>query len=146
MHLGDRRQNLVAFSNHAQDLRLFALSGFERIKLTENVFERPKDFDLKTWIERSFGIWQEDVFDVTWRFTPEAADEARCYLFHPTQVMTDEPDGSLTVSFRAGGLREMCWYLFRWGNQVKIVSPRSLQALMEKTIEEAKYAFNASNT
>jgi predicted DNA-binding transcriptional regulator YafY len=130
MLLGEGRQYLVAFSDYAQDVRLFALAGFERIELTEDVFERPADFNLTNWMQRSFGIWQEEVHDVVWRFTPEAASDARLYLFHPTQVMTDEPDGSLTVSFRAGGLREMCWHLFRWGEHVNVVSPSELQDLL----------------
>lgn len=130
MLLGEGRQYLVAFSDYAQDVRLFALAGFERIELTADVFERPADFNLGAWMQRSFGIWQEDVYDVVWRFTPAAAPDARLYLFHPTQVMSDEPDGSLTVSFRAGGLREMCWHLFRWAEHVTIIAPSELQNLL----------------
>lgn len=136
MLLGEGRQYLVAFSDYAKDVRLFALAGFERIGLSEIVFERPNDFDLTTWMQRSFGIWQEYIYDIVWRFTPEAAADARHYLFHPTQVMTEEPDGSLTVSFRAGGLREMCWHLFRWGAQVDVISPPELRAAMIAQVEE----------
>ena len=137
MLLGEGRQYLVAFGDYAQDVRLFALAGFERIELTEDVFERPADFNLSAWMERSFGIWQEDAYDVVWRFTPEAAPDARLYLFHPTQVMTDEPDGSLTVSFRAGGLREMCWHLFRWGADVAILSPNALKETYADALSKA---------
>ena len=135
--LGEGRQYLVAYSDYAKDVRLFALAGFERIERTENVFERPEDFDLGAWMQRSFGIWQEEVYDVVWRFSPAAAPDARLYLFHPTQVMTDEPDGSLTVSFRAGGLREMCWHLFRWGEQVHILEPKALRELMVENTSAA---------
>ena len=138
MLLGEGRQYLLAYSDYAQDVRLFALAGFERIELTEDVFERPESFDLSAWMQRSFGIWQEEAYDIVWRFTPEAATDARLYLFHPTQVMTDEPDGSLTVSFRAGGLREMCWHLFRWGQQVEIISPENLRQTMSKLTDAAK--------
>jgi len=140
--LGEGRQYLVAYSDYAKDVRLFALAGFERIKMTENVFERPEDFDLAAWMQQSFGIWQENVCDVVWRFSPKAAPDARLYLFHPTQEMTDEPDGSLTVRFQAGGLREMCWHLFRWGNQVEILAPRELklmfQGLLKDVVDEPK--------
>jgi len=127
MLLGDGRQYLVAYSDWAKDVRLFALAGFEGIELTNESFERAEDFNLSAWLQQSFGVWQEDVYDVVWRFTPEAAQDARLYLFHPTQEMTDEPDGSLTVRFRAGGLNEMCWHLFRWGKQVDIVAPEALR-------------------
>lgn len=136
--LGEGRQYLVAFSDYAQDVRLFALAGFERIGLTEDVFERPEEFDLATWMQRSFGIWQEEVYDVVWRFTPDAAADARLYLFHPSQIMTEDADGSLTVTFRAGGLREMCWHLFRWGQHVEILSPEVLRNTMSELTESAK--------
>jgi predicted DNA-binding transcriptional regulator YafY len=145
MLLGEGRQYLVAFSNYAQDVRLFALAGFERVGLTEDVFERPKDFDLATWMQRSFGIWQEDVYDVVWRFTPEAAADARHYLFHPTQIMADEPDGSLVVSFRAGGLREMCWHLFRWGEDVTILSPSPLKEVYANALSKALHMLSNSS-
>jgi len=145
MLLGEGRQYLVAFSEYAQDVRLFALAGFERIEVTEKVFERPEGFDLQTWMQRSFGIWQEEVYDVVWRFTPEAAADARLYLFHPTQVMIDEPDGSLTVSFRAGGLREMCWHLFRWGEHVQILEPKALRALMVENTSAASRHHHIKN-
>lgn len=139
MLLGEGRQYLVAYSDWAKDFRLFALAGFEKIELSNYSFERPDDFDLAAWMQRSFGVWQEDPYDVVWRFTPEAAAEARTYLFHPTQEMSDEPDGSLTVRFRAGGLKEMCWYLFRWGGQVEVLAPRILrEELAEKVRRMAK--------
>jgi predicted DNA-binding transcriptional regulator YafY len=126
MLLGEGRQYLVAFSGWAEEVRLFSLTGFERITLTNDVFPRPADFDLPAWLQRSFGVWQEEVHEVIWRFTPAAAPDARRFLFHPTQKLTDESDGSLTVRFRAGGLREMCWHLFRWGDQVEVVAPGEL--------------------
>jgi len=62
---------------------------------------------LQTFAERSFGVFQEEPFDVVWRFSPTAAADARQFLFHPTQTMEDQPDGSLIVRFRAGGALEM---------------------------------------
>lgn len=44
--------------------------------------------------------------------------------------MTDEEDGSLTVRFRAGGLREICWHLFTWGDTVTIVAPAALREML----------------
>lgn len=140
MLLGEGRQYLIAYSEWAKDVRLFALAGFERIELSNEGFERSEDFDLSAWIQRSFGVWQEDLYDVVWRFTPAAAADARTYLFHSTQEMTNEPDGSLTVRFRAGGLREMCWHLFRWGDQVEILAPTALSETMAALVATAQKA------
>ncbi|MFO1235533.1 MAG: WYL domain-containing protein [Alphaproteobacteria bacterium] len=64
---------------------------------------RDESFDLAAFARRSFGAFQspEEYGEVVWRFTPEAADTARDFVFHPDQVPTGEPDGSLTVRFTA---------------------------------------------
>lgn len=120
MLFGEGRQYLVAWSEYQDDLRLFALSGFERVELQDELFERPEDFDLQDWLAESFGIWREEPQDVEWRFLPEVADEAATYVFHPKQETERLPDGSLVVRFRAGGRQEMEWYLARWGDTVEV--------------------------
>ena len=122
MLFGEGRQYLLAWSEYQDDLRLFALAGFERIDLEDEVFERPEDFDLQDWLAESFGIWREEPQDVAWRFLPDVADEAATYVFHPKQTTERLADGSLIVRFRAGGQQEMSWYLARWGDRVEVVN------------------------
>ncbi len=129
MLMGEGRQYLVSWSDYQQDVRLFALAGFERIELGDESFERPEGFDLQAYLAQSFGVFQEEPQEVVWRFTPEAAPEARRFRFHPSQVLKDAPDGSLIVRFHAGGMLEMCWHLFRWGDQVEVLEPEALRGM-----------------
>jgi predicted DNA-binding transcriptional regulator YafY len=69
--------------------------------------------------------------EVIWRFAPQAAEQARGYLFHPDQVMEDNPDGSLTIRFTASGHLEMCWHLYTWGDSVEVVEPEVLRRMVE---------------
>ena len=125
MLFGEGRQYLLAWSEYQDDLRLFALAGFERIDLENEVFERSEGFDLQDWLAESFGIWREEPQDVEWRFLPEVADEAATYVFHPRQTTERLSDGSLLVRFCAGGRQEMAWYLARWGDKVEVKTPFS---------------------
>ena len=125
MLFGQGRQYLLAWSEYQEDLRLFALAGFERVALEPDVYERPEGFDLQEWLSESFGIWREEPQDVEWRFLPDVADEAAGYVFHPKQRMERLEDGSLVVRFRAGGRQEMNWYLARWGDNVEVSMPNS---------------------
>ena len=118
--LGEGRQYLLAWSEYQDDLRLFALAGFKRIALDDDIYERPEGFDLQDWLADSFGIWREDPIDVEWQFLPDVADEATEYVFHPRQTTERREDGSLIVRFRAGGQQEMAWYLVRWGDKVQV--------------------------
>lgn len=127
------RPYLVAFNlnRRIRDFRLFRLSGVERVELTGETFERREDFSLRDYAARSFGVFQEEPVDVAWRFTPEAAPDAREYLFHPTQTVEEEPDGGLVVRFKAGGLREMAWHLYTWGDAVDVIEPRNFWQRVE---------------
>jgi predicted DNA-binding transcriptional regulator YafY len=113
----------VAWSNRAKDFRNFALSNIERVRVLDRTFTRKSDFPLREYAQRSFGVFQENPVDVL-KFAPKAAIDAREFLFHPTQVMEPQPDESLIVRFRAGGLLEMSWHLFTWQGQVEILRPK----------------------
>lgn len=97
----------------------------------------PDDFSLQDYAHRSFGVFQEPTCDVVLRVFPAAAEEARRYLFHPGQRISEEPDGSLTVYLHGGGLRELAWSLFRWGGKLEIISPPRLSALMVEALDLA---------
>ncbi|MFZ1010126.1 MAG: WYL domain-containing protein, partial [Candidatus Sulfotelmatobacter sp.] len=99
------RHYLVAWSENARarDFRNFTLSNIERVELLDKVFTRNQEFSLATYAERSFGVVQEQPFEVVWRFDKAASPWAKEFLFHPTQEMTAQKDGSLIVRFKAGG-------------------------------------------
>jgi predicted DNA-binding transcriptional regulator YafY len=126
------RHYLVAWSEQRRKVVLFRLSRIDRVEALASGFEGPEDFDLDAFARRSFGVFQEEAFDVAWRFLPRAAAEAREYLFHPDQTVEERPDGSLVVRFRAGGLYEMAWHLFSWGRDVEILEPQALRREMQR--------------
>ena len=68
----------------------------------------------------------------------DGAAEARAWRWHPTQTLEDLPDGRVEVRFTASGLRELAWHLFTWGEQVEIVSPERLKAVMAAELEAAR--------
>ncbi|MGE4339718.1 MAG: helix-turn-helix transcriptional regulator, partial [Pigmentiphaga sp.] len=117
-----------------EGFRLFSLPGISDLEIRDGVFVRQPDFTLKAYAERSFGTFQEPPVDVVWRVSPQAAADARTWQFHPTQTLEDQPDGSLIVRFRAGGLLEMCWHLFTWGGEIEVLEPQMLKQEMKKQL------------
>jgi len=125
------RTYLVGCADWAKEQRLWSLANVSRASITGETFERDPDFDLQKYAERSFGAFQEPPVDVVLRFDPGAAHDAATFLFHPSQTLTENEDGSLTVRFRAGGLGEMCWHLFTWGTAVTVVKPAELRERLQ---------------
>jgi predicted DNA-binding transcriptional regulator YafY len=128
---------LVAHVEGLPEMRLWRLDRIASIHLLDRGFARREDFSLADYVAQSFGVFQEEPMDVVLRFTPEAADDASCWLFHPTQRLTHEPDGSLTIRFRAGGMRELCWHLFTWGTGVTIMAPEELRLQLARVASVA---------
>ena len=83
------RHYLVAFhlNPKAMNFVLFSLPNIETVSDTGEMFERDEKFSLRKFAERSFGVFQEEPFDVVWRFSPEVARNAREFQFHPSQKM-----------------------------------------------------------
>ena len=126
---GHRAYLVAAFPWEAEPVN-YRLDRMSDLRVTETPGTRPPDFSIDAYAARSFGVFQEEPHDVVLRFVPDVADEVAAFQFHPTQTLTREPDGSTTVYFRAGGLREMAWHLFTWGGAVTILDPWELKKTM----------------
>ena len=85
-------------------------------------------------------IFQEKPRDVVWQFSASVADAIEEYVFHPNQSMQRQKDGSVIVKFTAGGLMEMCWHLYTWGANVKVIEPIELKELMKKALAHKNFS------
>lgn len=134
---------LVAHVDGLPEMRLWRLDRIASVDLLDRSFSRREDFSLEAYAAQSFGVFQEEPTDVVLRFTPEAAEDAAGWLFHPSQSTVRDTDGALLVRFRAGGVQEMCWHLFTWGSAVSIAEPEALRAAMARMVTEVAHHYEA---
>ncbi len=121
------RHYIIAMCSKAEGLRTFNLTKISKATFTDASFEVKSNFSLKDYNERSFGVFQEEPYNIVWEVKPEAVEKAKNYQFHPSQQFKENDDGTLTVSFKAGGLQEMCYELFKWHGSIKVVEPQELK-------------------
>ena len=131
--LGTRRY-LVAREVGEARMQHYRLDRITQAQLEAGSFARDPGFDLAAHAAQAFGSYytEAEYGEVIWRFTPKAAATARDFLFHPSQQMTEEPDGALTLRFTASGWLEMAWHLYLWGDQVKVLAPEPLAQMVER--------------
>ena len=134
--LSGLRRYLVAHdpgSRRRDAIKTFRMDAIASIRILDAFFVRPENFDLQSFANRAFGLFQnEDEFsEIVWRFKPEAAEQARGFLFHPNQTEETLPDGSHLVRFSASGLLEMAWHLYSWGDKVEVIAPEALKRMVE---------------
>jgi predicted DNA-binding transcriptional regulator YafY len=136
-----KQHYLVGISpdRHPGEARLFALAHIKRVNCLETTFQPDSSFSLQKFAERSFGVFQEEPQDIVWRFSPAVAEAVAEYAFHPSQTLRRQKDGSVIVSFRAGGLLEMCWHLYTWGANVEVMAPVALRDLLRSALSHRNF-------
>ena len=139
-----RANYLVAADRESGRIQTFRLDRMSAVKAEAGTASPPADFDLQAFASQSFGIYQDEIEDVVLKVTPEGAAEARAWRWHPTQTLEDQADGGVVVRFRASGMRELAWHLFSWGEQVAIVAPARLRAVMKGELEAARRGLGIS--
>ena len=134
--LSGYRRYLVAHdpdSRREGAIKTYRMDAISHVTLTDRFFIRPDEFDLAAFAAKGFALYQreEEYGEVEWRFAPEAAEQARGTLFHPSQSEELQPDGALIVKFKAAGHLEMAWYLYQWGDKVEVIRPQALADMVK---------------
>jgi predicted DNA-binding transcriptional regulator YafY len=131
--LGTRRYLVAREAGGDGRMQHYRIDRIVSARLEADSFARDPNFDLTNHAAKAFGSFHTDAEhgEVHWRFAPTAAATAREFLFHPTQEITEEADGSLFVRFTASGHLEMAWHLYIWGDAVEVLAPESLRTMVE---------------
>ncbi|MEN9873174.1 MAG: hypothetical protein RL186_71 [Pseudomonadota bacterium] len=128
--------------DEASPPRMWRIDRMTQPEMLDAIGGPPEGFDLQAYSQRSFGVFQEETVDVILRVRPEFAQEAQRWVFHPSQAMTTQEDGSLLVTLHGGGLNELAWSLFRWGGKIDILAPNALKAAMSHALGQAQTMVN----
>lgn len=122
--IGDKYY-LLAKDN--KKLKLYKINKIKNLKLLDEYFEKDENFNLQEYCNNSFGIYQEEPYNVVLEFDKEVKDDVLNYHFHPTQKVKVLDNGNVEVKFKSGGKLAMCFEFFKWGNRVKIKKPTELR-------------------
>ena len=126
---------LIAWCEDAKGLRSFSLPNITDIFPIKVHYLKDPAFNLQEYAQRSFGVCQEEPYDVAWRFPAAVADAVHEHHFHPSQRIEEQPDGSLIVRFKAGGWKEMCWCVMRWEGHAEILEPAHLRQSYNEMVQ-----------
>ncbi|MBQ6516035.1 WYL domain-containing protein [bacterium] len=132
---------LIGVEGNHEKPYVYSLHKFSDIKLTSETFDKG-DFDIKDYANQSFGVYQNELMKVELLFTPEVAEDVLNFNFHPTQKVKQNDDGSVTVKFKASGELEILWHIFKWGENVKIVTPTKLKKMYVEYLKNVLNIYN----
>jgi proteasome accessory factor B len=129
---------LFALDVEADKVKTYAVDRFLAFDRHRNDrFEVPRDYRPEDLTEDNFGIIGGPVHTVELRFDKKVAPYIRERIWHKSQRVHQDPDGSVTLTMTVGLGQELTQWLLGFGPDVKVVRPRSLAEEIRKLHRQA---------
>lgn len=135
--LYDHGLYLAGYSHRSQAERFFAVDRMKEVALSEVRFEIPASYSSTDRYSKQFGLIEESPQEVRVRFSRDVAHLMLERQWHPTQQIKKLKDGSVEVSFHAGGLDEIAYWVLSWGKEAKALSPPKLVKIMTDQLSKS---------
>lgn len=120
--------HVLGRSSLHEDVRTFALNHIRGLTITGKCFLDDEDFDVSEYLRRAWSTIPEGhIYHVKLLFLPKVANDVAERTWHYTQKVTRNNDGSALVEFRVDGLSEITWWVLGYGDQVRVLSPKTLR-------------------
>jgi len=111
-------------------LRTFKLERVQRATLLDDTFVMPSDFDSQALLNRAWGVMYGEMEPVTvrLRFSKWVRTRVRETVWHPSQRITDLPDGGCEWEAKIGDVTEIAPWVRGWGRDCEVLEPEALRA------------------
>jgi len=129
---------VIGFDHKANDKRVYALSRFKDIKILNESFTVPEDFDIENAIDLSFGIWynKDANADYELLFDKNMSNYILEREWHKDQVMEQKEDGSVLLKFTSNQKQQVMSWVLSFGDAVTVLAPESLKKEISETIKK----------
>jgi predicted DNA-binding transcriptional regulator YafY len=130
---------LVAYAPEHRAIRTYKVNRIEDVQETKKPFKRPANFDIRKYLEGSFGVHSAsgEWFDVRVRFDAVVARYVSETCWHPTQRLVPQRDGSLIAEFRLNNAEELRSWTLGFGSHATVLEPEGLRASVRDELRRA---------
>lgn len=134
-----KRWYLLALNVNNREIRLYSLDRLEDVKVTNDFFTLPKDFDAKSYFSTYFGVVLDENTGVQ-RIVLRAYEQHPNYLrtlpLHPSQkeIFTCEDYTDFELTLRP--TYDFVMELLRVGTLIEVIEPLSLRQQMQGWVKE----------
>jgi predicted DNA-binding transcriptional regulator YafY len=129
---------IIGWSHTRGELRTFKLDRIRQVRLTARTFEPDETIQPDDLLRHAWGVWYgSQLTEVVLRFDAGVAARVRETLWHPSQQLREQPDGSLLWSVRIAGTLELVSWIRGWGHEVEVLAPESLRREIADSLRHA---------
>ncbi|MGD9635804.1 MAG: helix-turn-helix transcriptional regulator [Pirellulales bacterium] len=125
---------VIGRSSLHKEVRTFNLSRIVSLELLEETFTLPRGFSVERYLRNAWQLIPGDGADdrVAIRFQPFVARNVAEVIWHKTQQLEFQPDGTLVFRVQVSGLHEIMWWILGYGDQAEVLEPPELRAMVAR--------------
>jgi predicted DNA-binding transcriptional regulator YafY len=113
---------------------LLVIHRIKKVEVTERHFKFPKNYDFDRTFKQNFGVIKEDAFKVKVEFIGWAARYVSERIWSPDQKI-HQRNGKTVLTFSASSEPELISWLLSFGDEAKLIEPKSLVDSVTQIIE-----------
>jgi predicted DNA-binding transcriptional regulator YafY len=129
-------------------VRTFILSRIATLEVLPKRFRVPRGFSIERHLGNAWGLIPGDGPDqrVVVRFKPLVAQNVGEVIWHPTQQLEFEEDGSLVYQACVSGIHEVAWWILGYGDQAEVLKPTELRRLVAERATNMAAMYNKKSS
>jgi predicted DNA-binding transcriptional regulator YafY len=128
---------LIGLCHLREEVRMFVLDRIKLLKVTDERFPLPKDFNLDDFMRHSFKVMHDELYTVKVRISPGWARWVGEKIWHESQKTSKLPDGSLEITFRVPGLDEIKGWVLSFGPECQVLEPSKLKQMVRVDLQKS---------
>ncbi|MFH2075475.1 MAG: transcriptional regulator, partial [Pseudomonadota bacterium] len=118
------------------EVRTFVLDRISMLRVTDDKFQIPADFDFDAYTRSSFKVMKDDLYTVRIRISPAWARWVEERTWHESQRIQKQFDGGIEIIFRVAGMDEIRQWVLSLGPEAVVVDPWELRELVQLSLAE----------
>ena len=133
---------VVAYCHRAGAIRNFRIGRVESLRVTEETYTIPPDFDANRYFGPAWGISVEGkVKTIQLKFAKGVARLVEETVWHPSQVLERQKDGSFVMTLQVMDTMEFFRWILWWGEDVEVMEPPEIRRAVIETADAIREVY-----
>jgi predicted DNA-binding transcriptional regulator YafY len=136
---------VIGRSSLHSEVRTFNLARIKQLRMLNERYSVPRSFNLDKYLGNAWHLVPDDGPDqqVVVRFQPLVATNVSEVVWHKTQKLHWNEDGTLDFHAQVSGLQEIVWWILGYGDQAEVLKPSKLRKLVAHRAENLHRVYSA---
>jgi predicted DNA-binding transcriptional regulator YafY len=122
---------------------VLAVERIRKLKVTDEAFKAPKDFDPEALLESAFNLTLDDPITVRVRFSADQARYVKERRWAAKQRIADQKDGSVILTLETSGRWDVKRWLLGFGTDAELLEPADLRREIAADLRKLAKAYAA---